>query len=93
MPNTSPMKRPENDHNENRKRCYWSDRFIRGDNLKILNQKGGVGVIKAGCDENLTTLRNRVHRAADLLEIMVRIQLAGNDLLVKVQCNANAPVR
>ncbi len=52
--------------------------------LDTLKKEGGVGVMKAGRGESLTTLRNRVRRAADLLEIQVKTQKDGEELLVKV---------
>ncbi len=52
--------------------------------LDTLSGQGGVGVLKPGRGESLTTLRNRVRRAADLLEIKIKTQKDGEDLLVKV---------
>jgi len=53
--------------------------------LDTLKSEGGVGIIKPGRGESLTTLRNRIRRAADLLEIQIKTQKDGDELLVKVQ--------
>ena len=52
--------------------------------LDALRKEGGVGVLKPGRGESLTTLRNRVRRAADLLEIGIKTQKDGEELLIKV---------
>ena len=52
--------------------------------LETLKKEGGVGVLKPGRGESLTTLRNRVRRAADLLETEIKTQRDGEELLIKV---------
>ena len=53
--------------------------------LETLKSEGGVGVLKPGHGENLTTLRNRVRRSASLLEMQIKTQRDGDELLIKVQ--------
>jgi hypothetical protein len=53
--------------------------------LETLRSEGGVGVLKPGHGENLTTLRNRVRRSAGLLEMKIKTQKDGNELLIKVE--------
>jgi len=55
------------------------------DYLKTLQKEGGIGVLKPSGDESLNTLRNRVRRAGGLLDIKVKTQKDGKDLLVKVE--------
>ncbi len=52
--------------------------------LDTLKNEGGVGVLKPEPGESLTTLRNRVRRAADLLETEIKTQRDGEELLIKV---------
>ena len=52
--------------------------------LETLKKEGGVGVLKPGRGESLTTLRNRVRRAADLLETEIKTQRDEEELLIKV---------
>jgi hypothetical protein len=52
--------------------------------LETLTREGGVGVLKPERGESLTTLRNRVRRAADLLETQIKTQRDGEELLIKV---------
>jgi hypothetical protein len=52
--------------------------------LESLRKEGGVGVLKPGRGESLNTLRNRIRRAAGLMEIEVKTQKDGEELLVKV---------
>ena len=52
--------------------------------LETLKNEGGVGVLKPEGGESLTTLRNRVRRAADLLETEIKTQRDGAELLIKV---------
>ena len=52
--------------------------------LETLKNEGGVGVLKPEHGESLTTLRNRVRRAADLLETEIKTQRDGEELLIKV---------
>jgi len=53
--------------------------------LETLRDQGGVGVLKPGKGESLTTLRNRVRRSAGLLEMNIKTQRDGDELLIKVQ--------
>lgn len=52
--------------------------------LETLTHEGGVGVLKPGRGESLTTLRNRVRRAAVLMETKIKTQRDGEELLIKV---------
>ena len=52
--------------------------------IEMLRKEGGVGVLKPGRGESLNTLRNRVRRAADLMEVEIKTQKDGAELLVKV---------
>ena len=52
--------------------------------LETLRNEGGVGVLKPGEGEKLTTLRNRVRRSAGLLEMKIKTQRDGEELLIKV---------
>ena len=52
--------------------------------LDTLRKQGGIGVLQPGANESLNTLRNRVRRSADLMEIQIKTQKDGEELLVKV---------
>jgi hypothetical protein len=52
--------------------------------LDKLRAEGGIGVLRPGPNESLNTLRNRVRRSADLMEIEVKTQKDGDELLVKL---------
>ena len=52
--------------------------------LESLRKEGGVGVLKPGRGESLNTLRNRIRRAAGIMDLTVKTQKDGDELLVKV---------
>jgi hypothetical protein len=52
--------------------------------LESLRKEGGIGVLKPGRGESLNTLRNRIRRSAGLMEMDVKTQKDGEELLVKV---------
>ncbi|MFO7769707.1 MAG: hypothetical protein R6W82_12230 [bacterium] len=55
------------------------------DYIKTLKEEGGIGVLKPSGEESLNTLRNRVRRAAGLLDLKVKTQKDGDDLLIRIE--------